>query len=364
MKHPNGYGSVAKLSGNRRRPYIVKKTKGFDNRGYPIPDIIGYAVTREEGLILLAQYNADPWDIDKAKTTLAELYAAWLEKKLPKLGSSNQRSLKAAYNHCSDLYWKKYKEIKTYHMQECVDSCGKSYSTQGSIKNLFNHLDKFAFETDIINKMYSELVTCDPIPETEKTPFTEKEIERVWTMYNRFKAAPETEAKGFTNEEIGTIWENGAEEWVDSALVFMYTGFRISELLDIRNANIDLKQGTIKGGRKTKAGKDRLVPIHPKILPLVKDRMSEGSEYLFACNGKKVSNNHYYIIWNEMMERLNMDHKTHECRHTIRSRLDSNGANKKCIDLIMGHKSKEVGERVYTHKTIQELKDTIELIDY
>jgi len=28
----------------------------------------------------------------------------------------------------------------------------------------------------------------------------------------------------------------------------------------------------------------------------------------------------------------------------------------------MGHKSKEVGERVYTHKTIQELKDTINLL--
>jgi hypothetical protein len=36
--------------------------------------------------------------------------------------------------------------------------------------------------------------------------------------------------------------------------------------------------------------------------------------------------------------------------------------NKVCIDLMMGHKSKEVGERVYTHKTVQELKDAIELI--
>ena len=38
------------------------------------------------------------------------------------------------------------------------------------------------------------------------------------------------------------------------------------------------------------------------------------------------------------------------------------GANKVCIDLMMGHKSKEVGERVYTHKTIEELKSAIELI--
>ena len=57
-----------------------------------------------------------------------------------------------------------------------------------------------------------------------------------------------------------------------------------------------------------------------------------------------------------------MSHTTHECRHTFRSRLDSLGANKVCIDKIMGHKTNDVGERVYTHKTIQELKKTIELI--
>lgn len=52
----------------------------------------------------------------------------------------------------------------------------------------------------------------------------------------------------------------------------------------------------------------------------------------------------------------------HECRHTFRSRLDSAGANKVCIDRIMGHKSKGTGERVYTHKNIEELKMNIELI--
>ncbi|KAF0193429.1 MAG: Site-specific recombinase XerD, partial [Bacillota bacterium] len=66
--------------------------------------------------------------------------------------------------------------------------------------------------------------------------------------------------------------------------------------------------------------------------------------------------------WNEVMNELKLNHTPHECRHTFRSRLDSAGANKVCIDLMMGHKSKEVGERVYTHKTIEELKSAIELI--
>ena len=73
MRNPNGYGSVVKLSGNRRRPFVVRKTTGWDKRGYPIYDIIGYTETREDGMIMLAQYNKDPWDVDKSRLTLDQL---------------------------------------------------------------------------------------------------------------------------------------------------------------------------------------------------------------------------------------------------------------------------------------------------
>ena len=67
--------------------------------------------------------------------------------------------------------------------------------------------------------------------------------------------------------------------------------------------------------------------------------------------------------WKPMMEHLNMNHTPHECRHTFESVLDSKGANRKCIDLMMGHVSKDVGNRVYNHKTLEELKTAIELLD-
>ena len=83
---------------------------------------------------------------------------------------------------------------------------------------------------------------------------------------------------------------------------------------------------------------------------------------MFTENGKKLSSAKYYEKWNEVMDELKLNYTPHECRHTFRSRLDSAGANKVCIDLMMGHKSKEVGERIYTHKTLEELKFAIELI--
>ena len=168
MRNPNGYGTVAKLSGQRRRPYIVKKTIGWNDKGHPIYDIIGYAETREAGNIMLAEYNRDPWDVDRAKITLQQLFDLWKEKKSPKLGESNRSSLCSAFKHCSAYVNKPYKQLRSYQMQETIDGCGKGYSTQAAIKNLWGHLDRFALEMDIINRCFSELLTSDPIPPTSR----------------------------------------------------------------------------------------------------------------------------------------------------------------------------------------------------
>ncbi len=336
MRNPNGYGTVAKLSGNRRRPYIVKKVSGWNENGHPIYSIIGYAETREAGNIMLAEYNRDPWNIDQAKITLQELFDLWKEKKAPKLKNSSQASLCSAFNHCSVLAKVPYKQIKAFQMQETIDNCGRGYSTQGAIKNLWGHLDHFALELDIITRCYSELLTSAPIPETSRQRFTDEEIDR--------------------------LWEHQSEPWVDTVLIFIYSGWRISELLALKPSDIDLQAGTMVGGTKTKAGKNRVVPIHSKIRPLVEARLSEGGSRLISYNGNPVPVNRYRLVWQDIMKRLNMDHVPHECRHTFESLLDSAGANRKCIDLLMGHVSKDTGNRVYNHKTLEELKLNIELI--
>lgn len=50
MKLPNGYGSVTKLTGNRRRPYMVRITTGFTNDGRQLMKILGYYAKRTEAL--------------------------------------------------------------------------------------------------------------------------------------------------------------------------------------------------------------------------------------------------------------------------------------------------------------------------
>ena len=349
MRNPNGYGSVVKLSGNRRNPFCARKTVGFNEKGQPIYKSIGYYPSREIALMELGVYNSDPFDLDSSKMTMKQLFERLEKRSFPtptdddqtlsrKLGLSTARSLKSTFKqHTKLLHDKVYKDIKAYQMQEVIDNCGKGYSTQGTIKNLFWHLDRIALEMDIIKKANSDLIQVAQTPETTK--------------------------KRFKEEEIKMLWENKNAPWVDTVLIFLYTGFRISELLDLKKEKVDLVDKVFSGGNKTAAGKNKVVPIHPLIFDIVKRFYESSEKYLIEWNGQRVNQGQYYLFWKVVMERFGMNYTPHECRHTFRSRLDDAGANKVCIDLMMGHKSKEVGERIYTHKDIDKLREAIELLD-
>ncbi len=334
-RNPNGYGCVTKLSGNRSRPWCVKVTM-YDEEGYAKQVPIAYAETEEKANILLGQYNNNPWNIDRDKVTLAILYQRWEKIKMPKLGSSNASSLRAAYKHCSKYYGVKYRTLRAYQMQDCIDNCGCQYSTQWAIKNLWGHLDRFAFELDIIEKMYSQIITAPPIPDTNRTPFTP--------------------------EQVAALWKISGDPWVDTVLIYLYTGFRLTELLGMKSEQVNTDDWYFQNGVKSAAGKGRIVPVHPKIKPLVQALLDQGNTYLFTYNGKKFSQANYYKCWNEVMQKIDADKTPHEARHTFETELDNAKGNRKCIDMLMGHKSKDVGNRVYNHKTIEQLRETIELL--
>lgn len=335
-RNPNNYGCVTKLKGNRSRPWVVKVTVyDADGRGRQVP--IDYAATEEQANIILAQYNDSPWNIDRNKVTLAELYRRWAETKMPKLGKSSQACLKAAFRHCQKYYGMKYRNIRAYQMQDCIDNCGRGYGTQAQIKALWGHLDSFAFECDIISKMYSQLTTAPPVPETSRTPFT--------------------------REQVDALWRIQGEPWVDTVLVYIYTGFRLTELLDMETEQVDLGRQVFQGGVKTAAGKGRIVPIHPRILPFVRAWVGQGHRYLLTYEGKKLTRARYYGFWSEVMGKIGADKTPHEARHTFETALDNARGNRKCIDMLMGHKSKDVGNRVYNHKTLEQLKETILLLE-
>jgi integrase len=120
----------------------------------------------------------------------------------------------------------------------------------------------------------------------------------------------------------------------------------------------------MRGGLKTAAGKNRVIPINHKIESFIITRMQQGNKYLFTNEGGNgVSYYTYYdCIFKPIMEQLQIMHKPHDCRHTFATLMSNAGANKVSIQRIMGHASKDITDKVYTHKDIEELIKAIDLI--
>ena len=341
MKKANGNGSISKLSGIRRKPYIARVTLGWDEKtGRQIRKTIGTFVTQKEAQKALIDYLDNPYDLDLANILFKDVYEKWSRLKYPKVSHSAILGYQSAYNNVEKLHNMKIKDIKARHLQEAIDNCSKGQATKKKIKFLFGQMFAYAMQNDIITKDYSEFVDIGKASEESKRePFSNKEIELLW-------------------KHIDNI------EFIDTILIMIYSGFRIGELLELETKNIDLVNMTLTGGLKTEAGKNRLVPIHPKILPLIEKRYNKDNQYLIInFKGKKMKYDNYYREkFIPIMEQLNMKHRPHDCRHTFATLLSNANANATAIKKMIGHESYATTEKIYTHKDIEELRKNVELI--
>lgn len=341
MKKANGNGSVSKLSGIRRKPYIARVTLGWDeSTGRQIRKTIETYVTQKEAQKALIDYLDNPYDLDLSNILFKDVYEKWSKLKYPKVSHSAILGYQSAYNNVEKLHNMKIKDIKARHLQEAIDNCSKGQATKKKIKFLFGQMFAYAMQNDIITKDYSEFVDIG-------------------------KASEESKREPFSNKEIELLWKHIDDiEFIDTILIMIYSGFRIGELLELETKNIDLVNMTMTGGLKTEAGKNRLVPIHPKIFPLIEKRYNKDNQYLIInFKGKKMKYDNYYKEkFIPIMEQLNMEHRPHDCRHTFATLLSNANANATAIKKMIGHESYATTEKIYTHKDIEELRKNVELI--
>lgn len=320
MKLPHGYGSISKMTGNRRKPFMIRKNG----------KVVGYTKTREEGLELLAQLNQNPFG-DNENLTFSEVYDLLVEHKCPNICEKTALSYKSKYKKCVDLYDIPYKDLRLFHFTTIIDKTEKSFGSKNNMKKFFRAMDSVAFEFDVITKEYSKLIPVYRGKEiSERTPFSE--------------------------EEITILWDNLEVEDVDFVLILVYTGMRMGEIENLELENIKLEENILRAGNKTRAGRNRIIPIHHRIKPLIEDRMklAKGST-LFNVGNKQLR-----VRFKKVMNKLGMKHIPHECRHTMRTRLDNLNINSNTINLILGHQTSGVGERYYTHKTVSQLIEAVE----
>lgn len=336
MRNPNGFGTVQKIGGNRRKPYRVRKTKGWSEEGKQLFETIGYFETRPEAMIALAKFNSDPWDIDGKKSTFAEIFE--LSDKARKKGHSrNEASFRSAFNYCKSVHEMPIDNIKTMHLQEIIDDMNdKSKALKTKVKQIMNQVFKYALTNDIVVKNpASSVIVKDTIIKEEDLhkPFTNEQLKDMFGTHNFHKKI---------------------------ALILCLTGFRIDEALEIKTENIDFEKGIIIGGKKTKAGTDRTVPISKHILNIIKEYYVEGQKYLFVnTKGTKILYENYRSKFKEIYP----DNTTHDGRHTFASLMDSANVNKMTFYKIIGHAGDNITEKIYTHKTVEELKEGISQLD-
>ena len=296
MKNPNGYGSVVNLGKRRRKPFGVRITTGYDDKGKQIFKYIGYFENRKAAMQALAEYNINPYDVQLADITLKEVMDMCMKKKENRIESGTMKTYRTYYNYLEPLHNKKINSIKAVELQNFIDSLSNlATGTLKRVKSYINMIFEQAMEMDIISKDYSKFI---------KLPKHKAKIVR----------------KIFTEEEISLLWDNVKElRYADVILILIYTGMRVNELLKLPKSNVDLTKNIITGGSKTEAGKNRIIPIHPKILPLVIKRMENKTEYLIPNKTEKnyyVYNNFRENEFEMIMSRLGMEHTIHDTRHT------------------------------------------------
>lgn len=321
---------------------MVRKTTGFNEHDKQIMKVVGYYATKAEALAALAEFNENPTDLATRRVSFEKLYELWSKEKFK--GASPTNSYAAAYKYCKALYDYQFADIKTAQMQEAIDTCEAGYSTKRNIKILFNQMTKYALANDISKKNYAELCTLPPHEDSEKhRPFTEKELEYLW------KLAPD-------NRNVQTV------------LILCYTGMRPTEFCKIIRENVHLDEHYMLGGIKTEAGKNRAIPIADKIFPFVKALYDEGHTMLIEDEDGPLNYDKYRPRYFETAMTLlpvtMRNHLPHDGRHTCATLLDNvePAIAPKIIKLILGHASSDVTQKVYTHKTIEQLVEAINKI--
>ena len=367
---PNGFGQISEIKGrNLRNPFRAMVTVGKDPSGRPIckplkPD--SYFPTYNDAYAALVEYNKNPYDLEPS-ITVQELYEKWSEEYFKTLTSdASSRAIEGAWAYCSSVYSMRVMDVRARHVKGCMEDGiavirGKEQKTtptmQTKIKSLFNLMLDYALEYEIVDRNYAR-----------SFKLSDELIKEKQTVKNGHIP--------FTDEEINLLWEHvDDKEYIDIILIQCYSGWRPQELGLIELSNVDLTNMTFKGGMKTAAGIDRVVPIHSRIQPLVIKRYKEAeslnSKYLFNCVNASTHKKNIKFTYDRYKKRFDMirdelkldsDHRPHDGRKHFVTMAKKYGIDEYAIKYIVGHSISDITEKVYTQREFDWLKQEIEKI--
>lgn len=347
MKRANGTGSVVKLPGNRRRPYAVK-VSGRNQYGHVIQRVISYHEKAAEAQQALEEYRQAQAAgrapaVDKLNLTVGDVFELWKAREYRKLNPASIRSHNAAWNkRVSQFSARKMREMGLDEWQTLLDADEDAGLSQSSINNdaiLIKALYSYSMERDIVGKDYSQYLDVPSVgAKKPRDALSDLQVARL--------------------EKLAA----GGFPWADTALMLCYTGFRVSEFLQLTRFSYHAEEGGyLQGGLKTNAGRNRIVPVHPKIRPYLAAWLAKGGDTIICDEaGRAISSARYREHFQAVMERIGAPSATpHWCRHTFATRLHSASADPLAVKWLLGHSTKSDITEHYTHETISTLKAAV-----
>lgn len=366
---PNGFGQISEIKNrNLRKPFRVMITVGKDENGKPIckplkPET--YFETYNDAYAALVEYNRNPYDL-KSDTTMAELYDKWTDSYFETASASTTTLVKTAWAYCSSIANMRVADVRVRHIRGCMDEGiavfrGEEHhptaTMKEKIKMVFNLMLDYAVEYELVDRNYARtfhLSTTDTkearTVKQEHIPFTDEEMEILWS---RVDDVP----------------------FVDIILIQCYSGWRPQEMGLIKLEDADLEHGFIRGGIKTSAGKNRIVPIHSRIRRLVERKYNEGqelgSQYLFnfvspwaKTKQFNLSYDRFKISFKKVRDDLHLspEHRPHDGRKHFVTMAKRYGLDEYAVKHIVGHQIADITEKTYTQRDPDWLKTEIEKI--
>lgn len=338
-KRANGMGSVYKLSGRRRKAWAASVTR----EGQRI--LIGCFAEKREALAALEKVQDQPIS-SRYNITLGEVYELWSKSYYPTASGIAVNGYKAAWNRLQKYKDMKMRDLRTEHFQEVINNAvylkkGEetplSKAGKEKIRALCGQLCKWAMQDDIILKNYAEFLKISAPPPKEKEIFTIEET---------------------------VLLEQDDSQTARIVLALIFSGMRINELLGMKLENVHLDEGYMVGGEKSEAGRNRLIPIHPKIKGYIAEWVAEakpGQTYLLVNSlGHKIGGTHFRVYYYyPTLDRLGIPRKVPHCtRHTFATWMRQAGVRPETLVKIIGHSSFSNTQR-YLHDDLERLKEAV-----
>ncbi|MEY2595733.1 MAG: hypothetical protein RI965_1005 [Bacteroidota bacterium] len=149
-------------------------------------------------------------------------------------------------------------------------------------------------------------------------------------------------------------------------VVILYqTGMRVSELVNLKDTQIDLPRAQIKV--LGKGNKERVIPIGNELISIIKNYIEERNkinmedfpkQFLVNSRHKHPTARQLYSIVKKYLSLVTTADKKspHVLRHSFATHLTSNGAELNAVKELLGHSSL-AATQVYTHNSIDRLRD-------